>query len=171
MGSFFLLPQISYHSLRMILRHMIPCAVAHEIQCFERSMLKIFASAVARKYNCQVVSRDVFREQLRRCKSVDLIRQVYISMVGVEWCEYLMFLFACLMEVRGGLLSNSNYLFLHASASGECMVTRFILHRRHARVTSTLATTVARKRAPVRTNARLSLPELHSVILSTHKRF
>ena len=120
MGSFFLLPQISYHSLRMILRHMIPCAVAHEIQCFERSMLKIFASAVARKYNCPVVSRDVFREQLRRCKSVDLIRQVYISMVGVEWCEYLMFLFACLMEVRGGLLSNSNQLFLHASLPRAC---------------------------------------------------
>ena len=120
MGSFFLLLQISYHSLRMTLRHMIPCAVAHEIQCFERYMLKISASAVARKYNCQVVSRDVFREQLRRCKSVDLIRHVYISMVGVEWCEYLMFLFACLMGVRSGLLSNSNHLFLHASLPRAC---------------------------------------------------
>ena len=120
MGSLFLLPQISYHSLRMILRHMIPCAVAHEIQCFERSMLKLYASVVARKYNCQVVSRDVFREQLRRCKSVDLIRQVYFSMVGVEWCEYLICLFLCLMEVRGGLLSKSNKLFLHASLPRAC---------------------------------------------------
>ena len=119
-GIFFLLPQLSYHLLQLILRHMILCAVAHDIQCFERSMLKIFASAVARKYNCPVVSRDVFREQLRRCKSVDLIRQVYISMVGVAWCEYLMFLFACLLEVGSGLLSNSNQLFLHASLPRAC---------------------------------------------------
>ena len=54
--------------------------------------------------------------QVRRghhqARSLDLIRDVHLDggrrVVGV-----LNLLFACLMEVRGGLLSNSNQLFLY----------------------------------------------------------
>ena len=72
------------------------------------------------KYNCLVVAgcfpRTASSLQVRRghhqARPLDLIRDVHLDggrrVVGV-----LNLLFACLMEVRGGLPSNSNQLFLY----------------------------------------------------------